>query len=366
MAAHLMTGLAESHNLAGVSLYPAMHTSIEHGLTNAGIPLWHLGKRPGFDHRMFLALDRLIREIRPHIVHTHMSVLRYALPGLLWRQAPVVIHTLHNVAEHETDRLGRFLRWLAFGGRVIPVAISREVASSATRVYGLECPAVIPNGIPVDEYQASPAERTRWRAQEGFEPNAILFTFVGRLEPQKNPLLLVEALARLNDSRAHLVLAGEGRFRDAILAEARQRGIAQRVHLLGKRNAVRECLGASDVFVLASDWEGNPLAVMEAMAAGLPVIGTAVGGVPELVKSGEHGILVNRGDGLALANSMRILLNDPEKRKAMAHAAHARARERFDARLMVQSYAALYRAAVAGVVDSVIHCPLNPVNAIKT
>src|SRR5258708_5507156 len=192
MAGHLMVGLSESHDVAAAGLYPAMNTPIEERLTQARIPLWNLGKRTGFDPRMFSALDRVFKEFQPDVVHTHMSVLRYALPGLLRRRVPVVVHTLHNVAAHETDAVGRLLQWFAFRQRVIPVAVSREVVASFKGEYGLECTAMHPNCIPVGHYRRSPADRFRWRDEERFERDAILFTCVGRLEPQKNPLLLVK------------------------------------------------------------------------------------------------------------------------------------------------------------------------------
>ena len=122
--------------------------------------------------------------------------------------------------------------------------------------------------------------------------------------------------------------------------------LASSVHLLGKQNDIPNILAASDVFVLASNWEGNPLAVMEAMAAGLPVIATEVGGVPELVSSGEEGILVRAGDFSAFADAMQELLDDPEKRTAMGHAARIRAFNEFRVERMVQQYADLYQEAV--------------------
>ena len=257
--------------------------------------------------------------VRPHVVHTHLSVLRYALPGLLRRRVPLVVHTLHNLAEHETDTFGRILQWFAFRRPVLPVAISREVAASLWRVYGLECKAMVPNCVPVAQYSRSLADRVRWREREGFDQDAVLFTCVARREPHKNPLLLVKAFAELRDAPAHLVMVGEGSLREKLREYIRSCRLDRRVHLLGKRNDIPECLAASDVFALSSDWEGNPLAVMEAMAAGLPVIGTAVGGVPELVESGQHGILVPR-DGAAFVNALQVMLDDPSKRAAMANA----------------------------------------------
>jgi glycosyltransferase involved in cell wall biosynthesis len=116
--------------------------------------------------------------------------------------------------------------------------------------------------------------------------------------------------------------------------------------LLGKRSEVKECLAASDVFVLSSNWEGNPLAVMEAMAAGLPVIGTRAGGVPELVESGQQGILVPLGDCFGFASAMRTLLNDPDLRAAMGKAACEHATAAFNVDRMAQGYASLYKTAL--------------------
>lgn len=347
MAGHLMVGLTESHDVIGAGLYPAMNSNIESRLAEARIPLWHLGKRPGFDARLFSSLDQVLKKVRPHIVHTHLSVLRYALPGILRQRIPVVIHTLHNLAEHETDAIGRVMQWFAFRRAVIPVAISHEVAASVKRVYGLECTAMVPNCIPVAKYSPNLADRFRWRAKEGFDRDAILFTCVARLEPQKNPFLLVKSFAALDHPRAHLVMVGEGSLGPKIREYIGACDLQRRVHLLGKRNDIAECLTASDVFVMSSDWEGNPLAVMEAMSAGLPVVATAVGGVPELVDSGQHGILVPPGDGAAFTNAMRILLNDPHKRAVMAGAGRARAKSAFNVDRMAQGYAKLYREALA-------------------
>jgi glycosyltransferase involved in cell wall biosynthesis len=346
MVGHLLLGSSKSHDVAGVSLYPERNSPAESRLREARIPLWHLGKRTGFELRMFPAVARALREFQPQVVHTHLSVLRYVLPTLLAHSVPLVVHTLHNLAEHETDAVGRVIHRLAFKHRVLPVAISQEVAASVERFYGIKPRAIIPNGIPIGHYQNTPDDRTRWREAEGFDRDAVLFTCVARLEPQKNPFLLLRAFMAVNSARAHLVFLGEGTLTGAIKAHVRAHGLEGRVHVLGKRDAVRECLAGSDVFVLSSNWEGNPLAVMEAMAAGLPVISTAVGGVPELVRSGEHGILVPREDCLAFTQAMRLLSIDSGKRAAMGRAARSFASTAFRVERMVEGYISLYRAAL--------------------
>jgi glycosyltransferase involved in cell wall biosynthesis len=150
----------------------------------------------------------------------------------------------------------------------------------------------------------------------------------------------------LQEPCAHVVMVGDGSLRKQITTYIREHALEGRVWLLGHRDDVPECLAASDVFVLSSNWEGNPLAVMEAMAAGLPVIGTAVGGVPELVQSGQQGILVPPGDYAAFVNAMRNLVNSPELRAAMGKAAFKHATAAFNVDRMAEGYASLYRNAL--------------------
>jgi glycosyltransferase involved in cell wall biosynthesis len=130
--------------------------------------------------------------------------------------------------------------------------------------------------------------------------------------------------------------------------EVRQFGIETRVHLLGNRTDVPEILGASDVFALASDWEGNPLSVMEAMAAGKPVVATAVGGVPDLVEDGWTGSLAPRGDADALAGAITGMIERPEYRLAMGLQGAEKALEHFDVSSMSHSYERLYDQLALG------------------
>ncbi|HMC58899.1 MAG TPA: glycosyltransferase, partial [Candidatus Solibacter sp.] len=115
------------------------------------------------------------------------------------------------------------------------------------------------------------------------------------------------------------------------------------------RPDIPECLAAGDVFLLSSDWEGHPLGAMEAMACGLPVIATAVGGVPEVVESGLHGLLVPPGDAGALTGAMRFLMERPHERVAMAQASRRRAAAEFGLERMVRAYDELYRTRLAAI-----------------
>jgi glycosyltransferase involved in cell wall biosynthesis len=217
------------------------------------------------------------------------------------------------------------------------VAVAGEVARSLRALYGREPAATIPNGIALED-SAPPGAGAEWRAANGFGADDLLVLSVARLEPQKNPLGLIEAFRRALGGvpHAHLLLAGDGSLRD----EA-QRDLPARVHLLGARTDVPALLAAADVFALASDWEGHPIAIMEAMAAGLPVAATAVGGVPELVEHNATGLLTPPRDMAALGAALAALAGDAELRRRMGKAARERSAG-FGVAAMASAYARLF------------------------
>jgi glycosyltransferase involved in cell wall biosynthesis len=321
---------------------------LEETLAYDGVPVWYMGKKRGFDSSAVARVARTLEHFRPHVVHTHTYALRYALPYMLWRRTSAMVHTVHSLADKELEWYGRWVHRLAFRRGVLPVAIAREVAESIRRVYRIEEFPLIPNGIPVDTFRSPSIDRERWREKEGFSSAEILFVCVAWLRSEKNPVLLLESFRRgpASDPRAHLLLVGVGALRSELERQISASGLQERVHLLGKREDVPEILSAADVFVLSSDYEGNPLSVMEAMAAGKPVICTAVGGVPELVEDG-CGLLVPPRDTQALSKAMSHLLENPNDRKSMGEKSARRAVERFDLRAMTEAYEDLYRWLIA-------------------
>jgi glycosyltransferase involved in cell wall biosynthesis len=345
MATDLMTGLAATgHEVTAVGLYPERGSLVEERLQQGNVAVRYLGKRRGLDVRMLPAVSRTIREVQPDVVHTHLSVLRYVFPILLRQPVPVAIHTLHNAAAREADGFGRFVQRIAFKRHVIPVAVSRDGAKTYEEVYRRRCPAMIPNCIPVDRYDLPAGVGTAWRERNGFQPDDVIFACVGRLEEQKNPLGLIRAFADVAESRAHLILVGAGSYQDRVTAFIAEKNLQSRIHVMGVRNDIEDCLAASDVFVLASDWEGSPLAVMEAMASALPVVSTDVGGVPELVENGRDGILVAQGDMRSLGAAMQKLAGDADRRRELGASGRRRARSEFAVGAMTQRYAVLYQS----------------------
>lgn len=338
----------ERFEVALISIWRRVGGELENLLDNSDVRVEYLGKESGFDSRTYHRLHRVLRDCRPDVVHTHLQVLRYALPSLLFLKPTSMLHTVHNLAEREIEPRAQCIQRYALKHGVIPVAVSNEVAVSLRRLYKIpRCP-VIANGIPTSHYASPRISRREWRARIGFSEDHVLFVCVARFATQKNHSLLLKAFAGgpAADPSAHLVLVGEGDLEEQLEAQAKNFGLANRIHFLGLRTDIPEVLGAADVFVLSSDWEGNPLSIMEAMAAGLPVVSTAVGGVPDLFANGREGFQVPQGDGEAFSGAMTFFLRDPETRRSMGMAAARRARENFDVSRMVHAYEELYERLI--------------------
>jgi glycosyltransferase involved in cell wall biosynthesis len=331
------------HEVRVVSVYAASGSAFEAELAADDVPAEFLGKGPGVDPRMIPRLARVLASFRPDLIHTHMGVLKYAFAPAAARRAQVV-HTVHNLAEREVERPSQLLQYVAFRTNVVPVAIGDAVAESIRRRYRLAACRVIPNGIPVADYAAPPGSvRDALRASLGIPPGAPTFVTVGRLEPQKDHATLVRAFAspRLRATGAFVLVVGDGVLREDVERLALEEGVADRVRFLGTRSDVPRLLAAADAFVLASRWEGNPLSVMEAMAAGRPVVATTVGCVPELVPA-SAGTLVAPGDVAALESALFDLASDLPRARAQGAAAARIAEATFDLSVMTRAYEALY------------------------
>jgi glycosyltransferase involved in cell wall biosynthesis len=350
VAVHVVRGLnPRRYEAVVVSFSGRLGCDLDRLLEEAGVEVRYLGKRPGFDYRMYSRVTYALKDYRPHIVHTHLQVLRYALlPFMFILKDASLVHTVHNLAEREVGLRGRLVQRFAFKHGVVPIAVAGEVARSVERLYGIQPCRVISNCIPTDCYAYPRTPRGVWRAKEGFGSEDILFVCVARFVPQKNHTLLLKAFAEgpASNPHAHLVLVGEGALREQLEQQAKNLGLAGQVHFLGLRSDIPEVLSAMDVFVLGSDYEGSPLSVIEAMASGLPILSTAAGGVPDLFDSGKEGLIVRPRDVQGLSESMVFLLGNREARQSMGMAAARRARQKFDVSTMVRAYESLYECLV--------------------
>jgi len=285
----------------------------------------------------------LIRRVRPDLVHANSSkagVLGRCAAALM--RVPVRVFTVHGWAfKAYTGFAALGYRWAdrlmdPLTSATICVSETERAAGLAARTCRASRTVVIPNAVDVD---AAP------RATHAGDPPRVVT--VGRLAAPKDTLTLVRALAALGPMRFSALVVGDGPDRPELEAEIRSLDLSGAVELAGSRADVPDLLAAADVFVLSSRSEGAPFSILEAMAAGLPVVATDVGGVGELVADGETGLLVPADDPDRLAEALRSLLADGALRRRLGAAGLARARERFDLRALRDAHLDLYARELA-------------------
>lgn len=342
--AHLLRDIdKDEFDVKLLSMFNAGGWELEHSLSREGISIEYLGKAWGPDPRMVGRIAKVIDSFQPHLIHTHLYVLRYALWPILRKGVPA-IHTFHNLATKDVEPPARLIHRHAFRRGVRAVGVGLAVQKSIEQMYGT--PALnIPNAIPVNLYKHPKVRRSEWREKEGISSETTVFVSVARFHPQKNHALLLKAFAqgpgKLESTL--LLLAGDGPLRERSERLVRTLGIENRVRFLGVRRDVPDLLSACDVSVLSSDWEGKPLAGMESMAAGLPFVSTPAGGVTEIVSHGVDGLLVPFREEKKLADALTMLATDPALRLRLGAAATKRAEAEMDCVTMARSYENLYR-----------------------
>ena len=282
----------------------------------------------------------MIRDFGTGVVHAHeFSMAVYGALAALRCHIPHVI-TMHG-SLYYAQRLRRRLamRWAARGGSL--VAVSGTLADHLGT--NLRIPRaniqVVANGVPLMTGQSG-----RLRAELALPEPAQLIVAVGNLYPVKGHSVLVDAMAQLRarPTPVHLAIAGRGQALAALQAQVAAAGLTDRVHFLGLRNDVPDLLASADLFVHPSLSEGLPIAVLEAMGAGLAVIATAVGDVPTVLSGGQVGVIVPPGNSGALAGEIDRILDDPDDARLMGQRARARARTHYSVAGMIASYRTLY------------------------
>jgi glycosyltransferase involved in cell wall biosynthesis len=315
-------------------------------LVAAGVPVESLCARGRRDVRVLPRLCRGLREFQPRLVQTWLfhGNLAGRLAARFCGLGPVVSGI--RVAEQRKKWHLRLDRWTNRLVR-INVAVSQAVAQFSINSGGLEPGkvVVIPNGVDCQLFAtAEPADLRPL----GIPPGSRVLVSVGRLDEQKGTLDLVACAAEVLPQCAgvHWLLLGEGPLRTAAEREIARRGLVDRVHLAGWRHDVPNLLRACHALVHAARWEGMPNAILEAMAAGLPVVATNVEGVAELVVAGQTGALVDPAAPGQLARATAQLLANPAVAEAWGKAGQARVGARFTWQGMANSYQSLYRELV--------------------
>jgi glycosyltransferase involved in cell wall biosynthesis len=333
------------HDVIAVSLAAGEEGPMGEELRAAGARTFNLPKGAGVDTGLPARLAALFLLERVQIVHTHNpQPLVYAGAAARLVGAKVV-HTRHGVNRGSERQL--WLRRAAGRLAHVYVAVSRETAELA-REEG-DAPAarlrVVENGIDLSRFAPDAELRAAVRAELGIPEGAFVAGTVGRVVEAKDHAFLVRALAPSLGPGFHVVIAGTGDLEDALRAQvaALPGQAASHVHVLGLRRDVPRLLAAFDVFVLSSRFEGLPLVLPEAMAAGLPSVATAVGGVPGVVRENVTGYLVPHGDEVGLRARVGELASDADKRARLGRRAREVALADYSAERMAAEYLSIYR-----------------------
>lgn len=327
-------------------------------LERAGVPVERL---PEMTNRLQLgrALKTLsfLKRARGGILHVHHvwpAADRYLVPLAHLVGVPAVLVTEHLVGFAHSGGQRWLKRWeLARADQV--VCVSRAVADGLARDYGFDVEGngrVIENGVDAVGLDRTTGhaveERARVRARMGGLEDAFVWLFVGRLENQKGVDILLEGFARARKASprvAWLWIVGDGSLRGALEQRARELDVLDRVRFEGAVADAAPFYWGADGFAIASRWEGLPLALLEAQAAGLPVVAAAAGGVAEAIREGTTGLLVPREDPAALQAAITRVESEPELARRMGYEAARQAREEWSWERMVSAYEVLYERA---------------------
>jgi glycosyltransferase involved in cell wall biosynthesis len=327
-------------------------------LTNRGIEVIGPIKKTGNDPTAPFRLASILREHRVDVAHCHNwgGLVDTVVASKLARMTPV-LHTQHGLdygfsdsPDHLRSRLRTVMKTVAAHGVTKIATVSHEVAQMVTREWRVPASrvAVVHNGVRIPSLDEGIAVRARWRRELGIGDSDVLIGTVAVFRPVKDLHSMLEAMALIvrETPRARLVLMGTGPLKNDLETTAGRLGLSSVVHFPGFRRDATQLLPALDAFVLSSVSEGISLALLEAMAAGVPVVATRVGGNLEILQKPGCGLLVPPRSPRDLADAILSLINDPNRRGELSAGGRRRVEDAFSLQRMIRAYEALYASLV--------------------
>ena len=330
-------------------------TDFKQRLNNKDVKIYCLNKKPGHDIGLYFRLWKLLRKLNPDITHTRNLAALEMVAISMMAGVKRRVHSEHGWGMSDLNGANRKYRLLR---KMMSMIVHRYIGLSKHIVNYLHQDAGIPmfkltqiyNGVDADRFNLDVKLKPDFSAFPiGFiKQDSILIGTVGRMEPVKDQLTLVDAFIQLvkqsdqHKEKLRLVLIGDGELKPQAQAKLDEAGLSEQAWLPGSRDDVNSLMNCMDIFVLPSRNEGISNTILEAMATGLPVVATRVGGNPELVVDGETGILVPSGDAQKMMQALSIYVDNEEKRQSDGQAARQLIAKRFRLEHMVDNYLSVY------------------------
>ncbi len=313
-------------------------------LEKRGIKVYCMDKKDGFDPSLFFRIARILKKEKISVVHSHdSSTNMYAAVAARLAGVRTVFNTEHGGIYFETGRKKNINRLLCLLNTKV-ICVSESIKSD---LMAMGLPAkrleVIPNGINFSEFDIT-LDKLAKRRELGLDPSDYIITCVGRLSKEKNHAMLVASMKQVLQkiSRAKFLIIGDGPLRGSLEDSAREYIASGKARFLGTRVDVPEILKVSDCFVACSDSESFGLSVLEAMAAGIPVVSTCAGGLKEIVKDGVTGILIPKNDLPALVSGICRIKEDAAYTNGNVYRTREMVRNNYNIHDMVKKYEAVY------------------------
>jgi glycosyltransferase involved in cell wall biosynthesis len=316
-------------------------------IKSLGIPLWHIGRSLGYAGRA-IQIATLLRSKKIQVVHGWVF---HANPyaAMAGRLAGVPLRLGSIRGSYEGIPRDKLVRWMGYRGLDILITNSAIAAAQVCKFRRTRALVrVVPNGIHIPR-QVTQTERSRLKVELGFSNTHLLIGSIGRLDSNKNHAMLLHAFATLTEKwpALRLVIIGNGPLKSQLAAVAEQLGIAEKVYLPGAIPLAARYLPAMEVCCLTSYTEGMPNLIMEAAAAGLPVVSTTCGGSVELIESGTTGFLVSPNSAADMSRYLDLLLADAEQCRRMSQAGREKMRREFSVEIMATRMTQVYEEALA-------------------
>lgn len=335
---HMVANLAkyinkQKYKLMVISLMNPTNTHIQKMIEESKVDILYAGKGSVPVWRVFTKIYSELVKFRPDLIHSNMYAFVYVVPYLLTHNVKL-LHTIHNKPQNEFfDKYKKLIGLLYRMNKAVPVAISHIVEKEMMEIYPyikrIEC---VYNPVEIDKFYIDPDRRKNEK---------IVYIFVARFMKQKNHALLLESFSKALEKvkNIKLMLVGDGELRQDIEQQAAALGITKDVEFIGNVSNVNDYLAKANVFVMSSAYEGLPLSILEAMAAGLPIISTNVGGIADIVTN--NGILTENGNSEELSDAIVKLAKDSELRNKLGKNSLENARQ-YDSHNFILQYQKLY------------------------